>query len=79
MTLNPQSLASVLRQISAVAAIVLGAIPQTHLGAAAKVPLIAIGGVLLAIEHFVSDPTTGTGAPPPKSGTSVSNPGAPPS
>ena len=66
---NEQSLlqraASVLRQIAAVTSVVLGSIPQMNLPNAVRVPLVAFGGIILALEHYVADPSTGTPPKPP--------------
>ena len=59
-----QSVASVARQVLAVAVSVYGVLTQNiaalHIPAAAATVLIAFGPLLLAIEHFVSDPSTGS-------------------
>lgn len=61
---NTQSVASVLRQVVAVGALVMGpvtaAVSAIHLPAAVSSVLTAFGGVILAIEHYVSDPSTGS-------------------
>ena len=58
-----QSVASVARQVLAVAVSVYGVLTQNiaalHIPAAAATVLIAFGPTLLAIEHYVSDPSTG--------------------
>lgn len=58
-----QSFASVARQVIAVLATVYGVLSAEsvapHLPGWAAGPLIAFGPVLLAIEHYVSDPSTG--------------------
>jgi hypothetical protein len=62
-----QSLASVIRQVVAIAAVVMGALTASL--AAIKLPtavsavLAAAGAVILAIEHYVGDPSTGTPTP----------------
>lgn len=62
--MSTQQIASVARQALAIAAIVLGALTATlnsiHLPTGASAALTAIGGVILAVEHFVADPSTGT-------------------
>lgn len=60
-----QQLSSIVRQAAAIAAIVLGALPQTGLPNAVRAPLVAVAGILIAIEHYLSDPSTGN---PPKGG-----------
>lgn len=61
MTIAKQPFASILRQIAAVAAVVIGALQTTNVipGSYGWV-LTAIGGIVLAVEHYVSDPSTGT-------------------
>lgn len=65
--MNTQQLASILRQIAAVASIVMGAITAAvnsnnaiHLPPAVSAVLAAAGGLLLSVEHYVGDPSTGT-------------------
>jgi hypothetical protein len=65
---NTQQLGSILRQVLAVAAVVMGALTSTlsgiHLPPAVSAVLAAAGGVILAVEHYVSDPSTGTSTVP---------------
>jgi hypothetical protein len=59
---------AVVRQMAGFASIILGAIPETGLPNAVRIPLVAFGGIVTAIEHYVADPSTGTTPPPaPKS------------
>jgi hypothetical protein len=62
--MTTQQIASIARQVLAVAAVVMGAItasvPSLHLPVAVSSVLAAIGGIILAVEHYVSDPSTGT-------------------
>lgn len=67
MTVNPQRVASWLRQAAAIASIILGAIPATGLPNAVRAPLVALGGLLLNVEHYVGDPSTGNNVAPPSS------------
>ena len=57
-----------IRQALAIAAIVMGALTAAlsgiRLPPAVSAVLAAAGAVVLAIEHYVSDPSTGTPAPP---------------
>jgi membrane-bound ClpP family serine protease len=53
---------AVIRQLAGYASIVLGAIPATSLPNAVRAPLIVFGAVLIAIEHYVADPSTGSTA-----------------
>lgn len=75
-TLNMQSLTSLIRQAAAIAAIVLGSIPATGLPNAVRAPLVAISGILLTVEHYVADPSTGSTPTPPKTTNSAPPPPA---
>jgi len=59
-----QAFASVARQVVAIAAIVMGAITSSlsavHLPPAVSAVMTAGGAAILAIEHYVGDPSTGT-------------------
>jgi hypothetical protein len=55
-----QAFSSIIRQLASIAAIVLGAIPATALPNAVRVALIGPAGLLIALEHYVGDPSTGT-------------------
>jgi len=56
-----QALASLLRQIASVAGVVVGLIPQVPIpNATARAALIFVCGLVVAIEHYVADPSTGT-------------------
>jgi hypothetical protein len=61
--MTPQSIASVARQVLALAGIVMGALTQSvtalHLPVAFSTIIAAGGAVLLAVEHYVADPSTG--------------------
>lgn len=64
--MTPQSIASVARQVLALAGIVMGALTQAvsalHLAVGFSSILAAGGAVLLAVEHYVADPSTGNAA-----------------
>jgi hypothetical protein len=60
MTVTKQSLSSVLRQVLALAAVILASIPQDSVPASARWFLGSGGVLILAVEHFVGDPSTGT-------------------
>lgn len=64
-----QSIASIVRQVLAVVAVVFGVLTASvsalHLPPAVSTALATIGGILLTVEHYVSDPSTGTPAPTP--------------
>jgi hypothetical protein len=63
--MTSQQISSILRQIGALVAIGMGVLTQVK---AAGIPLptdvstilAAAGGILLVVEHYVSDPSTGT-------------------
>jgi hypothetical protein len=67
-TVNTQQIGAVARQVLAIAGIVMGVITASvtslHLPTAVSSILVVAGSVVLAIEHYVSDPSTGTPAPP---------------
>ena len=68
MTVSKQSAASIFRQILAVAGIIFGVLTASvgslHLPVAVS-SILAVGGTLvLAIEHYVADPSTGTPVAP---------------
>lgn len=65
-----QSVSSVIRQVLGVVAtafgIITASVSSLHLPPAVSAILTAAGPIILAIEHYVSDPSTGTtNAPPP--------------
>lgn len=59
-----QSISSIFRQVLAVVAgvagIVTASVAQLHLPPAVSTALIGFAGVILTVEHYVSDPSTGT-------------------
>ena len=67
INLGTQQIASWLRQLGAICALayaIVGSIQSRQWGAK-NTMLTLIGGILLAIEHYVGDPSTGsTGNPP---------------
>jgi hypothetical protein len=66
MTLNTQSVTSIARQVLALVGIVFSVLTQSvtalHLNPAESAILGVGGTLILAIEHYVSDPSTGTSA-----------------
>lgn len=64
--MSKQSIASVTRQVVAVAASIYGVLTASvstlHLNPAVSAVLTATGPVIIALEHFVADPSTGTAA-----------------
>ncbi|HEV3370889.1 MAG TPA: hypothetical protein VG074_15085 [Acidimicrobiales bacterium] len=69
MTLNTQSTAAIGRQILAILGIIFGVLTQSvtalHLPVAVSAVLTVGGTLVIAIEHYVGDPSTGTPAPAP--------------
>lgn len=65
---SKQSFASVLRQVLAILSVAFGVITASvsslRLPVAVSTVLTIAGAVILAIEHYVSDPSTGTTQPP---------------
>jgi hypothetical protein len=59
-----QAFASIARQVVAIAAVVMGALTSAlsaiKLPPAVSAVLAAAGAVILAIEHYVGDPSTGS-------------------
>jgi len=68
MTVTLQSFWSIVRQVAAFAAIVFAALTQAlgsiKLSPVASAVLGVFGIVILGIEHYVGDPSTGTPAAP---------------
>ena len=68
MTVNTQSVSAIVRQFLAILGIIFGVLTQSdtalHLPVVVSAWLGVGGVIILAIEHYVSDPSTG--APPPK-------------
>lgn len=72
MTLDTQSVSSVARQLLAIIGIVFGVLTQSvsslHLPVALSAVITIGGAVILAIEHYVADLSTGTSTKPPSAG-----------
>ena len=66
--MNSQQLSSIARQFLAIIGIIFGVLTQSvtslHLPIAVSTTLTITGAVILAIEHYVSDPSTGTTTTP---------------
>jgi hypothetical protein len=64
--MKTQQIASIARQVLAILAVIFGvltaSISDLHLPTAVSSILLVAGSLIFAIEHFVSDPSTG--APP---------------
>jgi hypothetical protein len=70
--LDLSRVASVLRQVAAIAAMVVGSLNQIDLPSSVRVILVAAGGVLLTLEHLLAGlPNTTT---PPHATTTVTKP-----
>jgi hypothetical protein len=71
--MNIQQITAVARQVLAIAGIVMGvltaSVTSLHLPPAVSSILVVAGSVILAIEHYVSDPSTGNPTPPTKTPT----------
>lgn len=52
--LNTSRIAAVLRQLAAVAAIVVAAVPEIPLPTAVRAALISVAGAVIAIEHYLA-------------------------
>lgn len=56
---DTQRMAALLRQAAAIVAEVVAIGNQAHLPASVRAVIASAGGIILAIEHFVADPSTG--------------------
>ena len=78
--MNTQQITSIARQVLAIVSIVMGvltaSVTSLHLPTAVSSILVIVGGVIIAIEHYLSDPSTGT--PTTTTTTSTTIPTAPP-
>jgi hypothetical protein len=67
-TVTQQSFWSILRQVLAIVSLVFAALTQAlqsiKLSPAASVVLGVFGTVILGLEHYVADPSTGSPTPP---------------
>lgn len=65
MTLNlsTQQIGAWLARILSLAAVVISAVPATDVPVNVRPYLALVGGIILAVDRYVTDPTTGT--PPP--------------
>lgn len=66
--MNAQQIAAIGRQVLAIIAIVMGVLTASvtalHLPVGVSSILTVAGAAILAIEHYVSDPSTGSPPPP---------------
>jgi len=78
--MNTQQITSIARQVLAIVGIVMGvltaSVSSLHLPPSVSTVLVVAGSALLAIEHYLSDPSTGT--PTTTTTTSTTAPTAPP-
>jgi hypothetical protein len=76
-----QSVSSIVRQVLAVLVTVYGVLTASvtalHLPVAVSSVLVAFGPLMLGLEHYLSDPSTGTPTPPAPVPTTVGNLGSP--
>jgi hypothetical protein len=76
--MNTQQITSVARQVVAVLAAVAGiltaSVTQLHLPTSVSTVLVAFGGILLTVEHYLGDPSTGTTSPTQVNVTSTPTP-----
>lgn len=67
--MGTQQIAALARQVIAVLALVFGILTQAlsaiHLPPAISATMAALGGGILAVEHYLSDPSTGRPPTPP--------------
>lgn len=64
MTVNAQNLGAWFLRFLAIAAAVIAAIPATDVPASARPALAIAGAIILAVDRYVTDPSTGTPSPP---------------
>ncbi len=73
-----QQLGAWIARIGAVALVVLSAIPADSVPANVRPYLAIAGAVIVAVDRYVTDPTTGTPAPPTPSAQAQTPPVPPP-
>jgi hypothetical protein len=64
VTVTPQNLGAWALRLLGLVGVVLGAIPQDAVPANVRPWLVTAGALWLAVDRYVTDPTTGTPAPP---------------
>lgn len=66
VNLSTQQLGAWLARILSLAAVVIAAVPATDVPASVRPYLAVVGGIILAVDRYVTDPSTGTppSAPP---------------
>lgn len=65
MTINAQTLGAWFLRALAVAAAVVAAIPATDVPTSVRPALAIAGAIILAVDRYVTDPSTGTPTPAP--------------
>lgn len=63
VTLSPQSLGAWIARIGSVALVVLSAIPADAVPTNVRPYLAIAGAIILAVDRYVTDPSTGTPTP----------------
>lgn len=62
--MTQQSVFAIIRQVLAIAGVVMGvvtaSVTQLHLPPTVSAVLVVAGGIILAVEHYVADTSTGT-------------------
>lgn len=72
MTIDFSRIAAVVRQMAAIAAVVIGSLSDLNLPVSVRTVLVAAGGVLLTVEHLVAALPNTTTPPHPVTGVSTS-------
>jgi hypothetical protein len=65
MTVNTQQLGAWLLRVLAIASAVIASIPATSIPVSVRPFMVIAAGIILAVDRYVTDPTTGTPAPSP--------------
>ena len=69
MTINVNNIVAILRQVLAYLGVIFGILSQSvgslHLPVAVATAIIAASGLLVSVQHYVANPTTGTPAVTP--------------
>lgn len=65
MTINTQQIGAWLLRVLSLAAVVIAAIPATSVPSDVRPALAAAGAIILAVDRFLTDPSTGNPPTPP--------------
>lgn len=65
ISLTPQQLGAWIARIGSVALVALSAIPADSIPPNVRPYLAIAGAIILAVDRYVTDPTTGSGPTPP--------------